>query len=171
MDLPETGTADEPGTSTVPRIVVGVDDSEYSRRALRWAAHLGRRLGAVLDVVHAWEMRPWLGMTPGMAQFTWDPQVSAEKGLVAVVDEVFGADRPIGTILAAVEGRPATVLVERSDGALLLVVGRRGRGGVAATLLGSVSAPCVRLAHCPVLVVHDEDPPGDASGDVSGERP
>jgi nucleotide-binding universal stress UspA family protein len=54
-----------------------------------------------------------------------------------------------------VEGHPALVLVEVSNGADLLVVGNRGHGGFAGMLLGSVSEHCVTHAHCPVLVMRD----------------
>lgn len=52
-------------------------------------------------------------------------------------------------------GPPAKVLVQESRDAQLLVVGRRGRGGFLAQVMGSVSGACVAHAHCPVLVVGD----------------
>jgi len=53
-----------------------------------------------------------------------------------------------------VEGRPAAVLVDESQGADLLVVGSRGHGGFAGLLLGSVSQQCAHHAACPVVIVH-----------------
>jgi len=53
-----------------------------------------------------------------------------------------------------VEGRPAAVLVNESQGADLLVVGSRGHGGFAGLLLGSVSQQCAHHAACPVVIVH-----------------
>ena len=143
----------------MPRIVVGVDGSEHSQRALRWAAHLAARLGAVIEAVYVWEQPVRYGMTPGLAAFNCYPGKGAEQLLSSTVDEAFGSERPLGMRLVAVEGYAPTVLAEHSSGALLLVLGSRGRSGVAARLLGSVSAACSKLAHCPVLAVHDTEPP------------
>ena len=143
----------------MPRIVVGVDGSEHSRRALRWAAHLALRLGAVIEAVYVWEPPVRYGMTPGLAEFNCYPGKGAEHVLSTTVDDVFGGERPLGMRLVAVEGYPPKVLAEHASDALLLVVGSRGRTGVAARLLGSVSAACSKLAQCPVLVVHDTEPP------------
>ncbi len=56
--------------------------------------------------------------------------------------------------LIAQEGNPAKVLIDRSTGAQMLVVGSRGHGGFAGLLLGSVSSKCPEHAHCRVLIVH-----------------
>jgi nucleotide-binding universal stress UspA family protein len=143
----------------MPRIVVGVDGSEHSRRALRWAAHLALQLGAVTEAVYVWEPPVQYGMTPGLATFNCYPGKDAEHLLDKTVDDVFGSERPLGMRLVAIEGYPAKVLTEQGSGALLLVLGSRGRTGVAARVLGSVSAACSKAAHCPVLVVHDTEPP------------
>ena len=56
-----------------------------------------------------------------------------------------------------VEGNPAQVLIDASDGADLLVVGSRGHGGFTEALLGSVSQHCVHHAHCPVVVIRGQE--------------
>lgn len=143
----------------LPRIVVGVDGSDHSRCALRWAAHLARREGALVEAVHAWQPPIAYGITPGLAYLEWNPGTAAEKLLGETVDEVFGPDRPLGMRLVAVEGYAPKVLVNHSTGAYLVVVGSRGRGEFAARSLGSVSASVAQSAHCPVVVVHDTEPP------------
>jgi nucleotide-binding universal stress UspA family protein len=67
------------------------------------------------------------------------------------------SDRPVPTIrTSVVEGPAGEVLVERSGGADLLVVGSRGRGRIRGLLLGSVALHCAMHAHCPVLIVHPQ---------------
>lgn len=141
-------------TTSPARIVVGVDGSEPSKAALRWAARFLASSGGYIDAVIAWQPPPnygWTSSLPG----DWHPDQDAAKVLTSAVDEVFGADRPLGTQLTVVCGNPAKVLIEQSKNAELLVVGTRGHGGFAGLLLGSVSASCAEHARCAVLVVHD----------------
>ena len=137
------------------RIVVGVDGSESSKAALRWAARILAATGGFIDAVIAWQPPPYYGW--GYVGAEWNPEDEARKVLTAAVDEAFGADRPIGTRLTVQRGNPAKVLLDQSKDATLLVVGSRGHGGFAGLLLGSVSAPCAEHATCPVLVCHGED--------------
>lgn len=139
-------------TPVHPRIVVGIDGSDGSRDALRWAARLATALGAELDAVSAWEPTSaygWSALPP-----LYSPHSEIEEMLTDMVDEVFGADRPVGLRLRVLEGPAAAQLITASTDALMLVVGSRGRGGFAGLLLGSVSAKVAEHASCPVLVVH-----------------
>ena len=133
-------------------IVVGVDGSGQSKAALRWAARFLAITGGRIDAVIAWHPPASFGWSyvPG----DWNPEKDAEKVLSRAVDEVFGADRPLGMQLIVREGNPAKVLLDASRDADLLVVGSRGHGGFAGLLLGSVSAHCAEHATLPVLVVH-----------------
>lgn len=152
----------QPTHDAATRIVVGVDGSEQSKIALRWAAYLAGISGAHIDAVMAWEYPVSFGWAQGWTYVPegWNPREDAEKALIATVDEVFGADRPLGMTLIAQEGNAARILLEHSAGATILVVGSRGHGGFAGLLLGSVSSNCAEHATCPVLVVHgDHEPP------------
>lgn len=141
-----------------PRIVVGVDGSEQSRRALVWAARIAEATGAELTAVTAWHRPVSYGWS--YAADDWDPQADAAKCLEETVAEVFPDGRPARLNLVVREGLSAKVLLDASRGATLLVLGSRGHGGFAGLLLGSVSASCAEHARCPVLVVHgDQDPP------------
>jgi nucleotide-binding universal stress UspA family protein len=150
---------------TMERIVVGVDASEGSRRALRWAAEEAASRDAELEVVHVYDYTPaWRaeaypsGAEPGPLE-VWGPEMDAATREAAdhaqrLVDEMVAElDRPGVTTHAVLSSRPAQILVERSADAALLVVGSRGRGGFAGLLLGSVSQRCVMYAACPVVVV------------------
>lgn len=135
-----------------PRVVVGVDGSASSKSALRWARRVAVAEGADIDVVGAWAWPSVMGVAGTPLEYS--PQLEIEKELSAAVDEVFGADRPTGLSVRAVEGGAAHVLIEASRDALMVVVGSRGLGGFLALLLGSVSGHVAEHAFCPVLVVH-----------------
>ncbi|MDQ2957788.1 MAG: universal stress protein [Actinomycetota bacterium] len=144
------------------RVVVGVDGSESSRQALRWAAFVATASGSIVQAVTAWQPLSANGWAVGYASMAvpdyWNPAGDAEKVLVETVDEVFGANRPPLLETVVREGAAARVLLEVSAGARLLVVGSRGHGGFAGLLLGSVSSNCAEHAICPVLVVHGSTP-------------
>lgn len=140
-----------PGASPdKPRIVVGVDGSEGSRNALRWAARLAAPFGARLDAIATWEL-PQVSMWSVLPP-SYSPQPDIEKLLERTVSEVFGPDRPADMRLKVLEGPAAEMLIEASQGALMLVVGSRGLGGFTGVLIGSVSNRVAEHAKCPVLV-------------------
>lgn len=163
MTTPRSTTAPtDAETRDARRIVVGVDGSAQSHQALRWAEFLAAGTGATIEAVYAWEYPVSAG---GWTAFPtdWHPDQDAEKVLTQAVDGAFGSERPRGLTLHTREGHPVRVLVEASQGAQLLVVGSRGHGGFVGLLLGSVSASCAEHAGCPVLVVHNEQPPARAT--------
>lgn len=83
------------------------------------------------------------------------------SALAADVARVFpGANGSMAEIRISY-GHPAEVLIQESKDADLLVVGRRGHGTMSALLLGSVSLHCVSGARCPVVVVHEDESPGE----------
>ncbi len=139
-----------------PMIVVGVDGSEPSKRALRWAADQAKLTGAELTAVTAWEYPPTLGWAPPYPS-DFDPNADARQALQATVDTVLGTDHGVVLHLAVTEGHPAFVLTEAARDATLLVVGSRGHGAFAGMLLGSVSEYCASHASCPVVVVRNPE--------------
>ena len=136
------------------RIVVGVDASEPSKVALRWAIHQAELTGAHLEIVMAWEI-PSLGYWSAIPEGI-DFAKESGTALQQTVDEVLGADPKVSFNAVVVEGHPAPVLVERSKDADLLVVGNRGHGEFTGMLIGSVSEHCVSHAECPVVVVRQK---------------
>ncbi|MFJ2302060.1 universal stress protein [Streptomyces sp. NPDC087787] len=142
--------------TSVPRIVVGVDGSEPSKAALRWAVSQARLTGGVVDAVIAWDFpTPWFGLTPPTDTDPTDYQKQARKILDQAIDEALGPGpgRPVDLRPVSAHGHPAAVLLDAAEGAQLLVVGNRGRGGFSEALLGSVGQHCVQHAPCPVVVV------------------
>ncbi|MFD8804682.1 universal stress protein [Streptomyces sp. NPDC059597] len=138
-----------------PRIVVGVDGSESSKRALRWALRQAETTGSTLEAVTAWEFPQmygslgWMPPTGGEADFE---RVAGEI-VAEAVEEVAGPEPEVEIVAKVAYGTPAGVLLEAADGAALLVVGNRGHGGFAGALLGSVGQHCTQHATCPVVIV------------------
>ncbi len=145
-------------TSTRPRVVVGIDGSERSQIALRWADFVARTMNCDLDVTIAWQLYPGIGLGAGMASMPpdWNPAGYAEDAARRTVEQVFGPVPPPTVRITVREGSAAQVLLEASRGARMLVVGSRGHGGFAGLLLGAVSAAAAEHAKCPVLVVHGD---------------
>ncbi len=150
-----------PGT-----IVVGVDGSDASHGALRWAVAEAQLRDARVLAVHVWAFIPPTpigdpGMMP-MPAGDYPGQLEAERTAAeSELDGALAAAFPDGvpgeveTRLA--EGDAAEALVDEAEGADLLVVGSRGRSGIASVLLGSVSRHVVSHAPCPVVVVKASD--------------
>jgi nucleotide-binding universal stress UspA family protein len=154
------------GTRT-PRIVVGYDASASAKLAVGWAADEAARRTLPLTVVYAVD---YTGLVGGpISTSPWLPGVSVEEAqrVVERGAEIARAGRPGLSVHAATFiGSPATVLVDQSRGADLVVVGTRGHGDVAGLLLGSVASRVAAHGHCPVVVVR-----GDSAVAAGPERP
>ncbi|NEC23799.1 universal stress protein [Streptomyces parvus] len=138
------------------RIVVGVDGSDSSIKALHWAVRQAELTGATVEAVNSWEYpaTSWASMMPGMPE-DFDPQAVATVALNEALEEALGAAGAAAVSKVVVIGNPAQALLDRAQGADLLVVGARGHTGLKATLLGSVSLHVTQHAPCPVTVVRD----------------
>jgi nucleotide-binding universal stress UspA family protein len=136
-------------------IVVGHDGSKCAQDALGWAGRLALRADLELHVLRSWSLttapRPstW---TPGYVPplLDWERSVLDElSGHVAAA----GLDPAVHVTCHAVHKSAVQTLLAAAEGANLVVVGARGRGGFAGLLLGSVSDQLVHHAACPVTVV------------------
>ncbi|GLP76726.1 universal stress protein [Mycobacterium antarcticum] len=144
-------------------IVVGVDGSPASRVAVDWAARDALLRGVPLTVVHVVptpEMLVWseAERLPGLAE--WH-QTQADDVIRAAVQTAEAATRDDGSLEIhrhVLAGATVPSLVDLTKDAVMIVVGCRGIGAIRRLLLGSVSAGLVHHAHCPVAVLHDEDP-------------
>ena len=143
-------------------IVVGVDRSEEAANALRFALEEAKLRNAKLRVVHAWRYGT-LGTsgatgiegfyTPAVGADVNDVREAAEQALEKTLREPLADSDSVEIERRVVEGPPASVLVDESRDADLLVVGSRGHGGFAELLLGSVSQHVSHHAACPVVIV------------------
>ena len=139
------------------RIVVGIDGSENSVRALRWAIEEARLRGATVDAIAAWSY-PYV-VVPGAivpAQPLADQAVDAQEHLDRVMAEVGEEQGDVTVNAIVVEGGAANALVEAGQDADLVVVGSRGHGALR-SLLGSVSQDVLHHAECPVVVIPHQE--------------
>lgn len=151
--------------SPTGRILVGTDGSPASVAAVRWAGREAQLRGLRVHVVYVRDMR-----RPSPAHYAPQPRgaegtgpAAAESTLQQVVREAFGA-QPDDVQTELVDGPPARVLLERSVGAEMLVLGSARHGGgpgapalQAKTALGPVARDCLHAAPCPVVVVRFSD--------------
>jgi len=147
-------------TDIADTIVVGHDGSADADGAYAYALSLAQRLGAPVLVMRAWTVdtapRGTLFSDGGVSPFG-----EASQKVARLLERDAGARATahpeVRVEFRAKYGQPSSVLIGASTGALMLVVGRRGRGGFPHLRLGSVSEQCTRHAHCPVLVVRPHD--------------
>ena len=141
-----------------PRIVAGVDGSDSSLSALRWAIRQAGLTGAAVDAVAAWHYPvTGYGYVPVGSGEDYDFEAITEKVLADAISSSLEPGSDVRVRSHVIEGNAAQVLIDASDGAELLVVGSRGHGGFTEALLGSVSQHCVHYAHCPVVVIRGQD--------------
>jgi nucleotide-binding universal stress UspA family protein len=150
--------------STLP-VVVAVDGSEGSLRALDWAVTEAQLREAPLRLVHVRQYPDW----PQTELALPEPEEVVGDSADLILDDVLRTlrDRPglPGTEARSLAGAPAEVLAGQGGSAQLVVLGSRGRGGFASLLLGSNGIAVARDAPCPVVVV----PPAGRRG--GGEAP
>ena len=140
------------------RIVVGVEGSGYARAALIWALEEAHHRDAIVEVVTCYSptyvpAAPDLGYVP-LDSFDLAAEVEKMQGEViesAVAASDFGDEVEIRRTRQ--KGRPADTLMRASEGAVMLVVGNRGRGGFAGLRLGSVSQAIAHHSPCPLVIV------------------
>ena len=130
-------------TSTMARVVVGVDGSVQSRLALRAAADLAVAAGVRVHVIEAWQRLTVDDPEPGTV-------ARLSRELETTVDETLGRNCPPDTQVTVIEGDAVAVLVDASRGALNLVVGAHDPS---TAVHASVAADVLTHASCPVTVV------------------
>jgi nucleotide-binding universal stress UspA family protein len=154
LDPAEEPPADPIRPGGENRIVVGVDGSDTSHRALAWAVDEARARHARVIAVHAW-VPPYVGaeLVPAAAYETEGYEGFGRQTLDTAVEslDTSGLDAPVERLV--VSDDPARALTDAAKGADLLVVGSRGVGGFKGLLLGSISHHVTHHAACPVVVI------------------
>ena len=140
-------------------VVVAVDGSDAAKNAVRWAANTASKRGVPLRIASSYTMPQFLyaeGMVPPQELFD---ELQAET--MSIVEEAkkiaeeVNPDLKIAYTIA--EGTPIDMLLELSETNKMIVMGSRGLGGLSGMVMGSVSAAVVSHAHCPVVVVREDN--------------
>ena len=145
------------------RIVVGIDGSPQSAKALEWAVARATLGGDELELISAYTMTPVFDFygyhTLAATQpIDWFAE-HATLVLEAAAERVRELAPNVTCMLKPVLGHAALYLREAAEGAVAVVVGRRGLGAAASAVLGSVSNKLASQAKCPVVVVGEEELP------------
>jgi nucleotide-binding universal stress UspA family protein len=136
------------------KLLLAVDDSEHSRKAVPATVELARAGGGTVHVLHIREL-----FYPVPPRVTGDTEQEARQLVDGVVAELERAGvKAEGAVRPSTGGSPAGAILEhaREVGAGLIVVGSHGRSNLGGLLLGSVAHKVIQLSSCPVLVVRDE---------------
>ena len=145
------------------RIVVGIDGSQHSGKALEWAMARARLGGEQLELVNAYDIPlnldfyGYQGLAAGQP-VDWFTELSG-RVLETAAARVRELAPELTCTLTSTMGQPAHTLAAASEAADAVVVGRRGLGAAASILLGSVGNRLTILAKCPVVVVGEGDVP------------
>ena len=153
-------------TESITRILVPVDFSAHSDRAVRYAATLAGQVGASVELLHVVEEFTYGAFSevyvPNVPDMMQELINNASTRLASLKTTLFPHGTDVET--AAFVGRPAATIVERANtgGFDLIVMGTHGRTGLSHMFMGSVAERVVRTSRCPVLTVR-----GDAGAETS----
>ncbi|TDD40863.1 universal stress protein [Saccharopolyspora elongata] len=137
-------------------VLVGLDNSRYSRPALQYAFDAASRYGTELVAMQVWQDVEYAPIVPRLEYELLDLRAEALRGLSEQLAGWAEAYPNVPVQQVAQRGHPVSELAATSEEARLLVIGHRGRGGFTGLLLGSVAAGLLHHATCPVAVVRGE---------------
>ena len=144
-------------------IVVGVDGSPPSKVAVDWAAREALLRNLPLTIIHVIPS-PMVSMAPGVLML---PELTVQlekhgqevlRDARRIAEQAAAGSNAISVDTEVITAGVLPTLIDLSKEADMIVVGCRGLGAIGRRLLGSVSSGLLHHAHCPVAVIHDEDP-------------
>lgn len=157
-------------TTSGDPVIAGVDGSAQGHRAVRLAAEQARGRHRALRLVHAlgWPLNQTPITSRASGPLDGGPRFEAERLLAQAIADARQAAPEVPVSGEIADGQPANVLLARSSGAALIVLGSRGLGGFGSLLLGSVALQVSTHALCPVLVARGGDRDGPVVVGVDG---
>jgi nucleotide-binding universal stress UspA family protein len=177
VDCPVLAVKEDPAKAeeSITRILLAVDFSVHSDRAVEVAVGLSKRLAASVDVIHAFGLpRDYLPYaSPFGVELEQKIQACASERLESVSERFEESSVPVA--LHFRRGCPSVVIAEAAEeiGCQLIIMGTRGNSGLSHVLLGSIAERTLRTAHCSVLAVKAEERQGNKSshGEKASFRP
>jgi nucleotide-binding universal stress UspA family protein len=146
-------------STTHTGVLVGVDGSPPSRVAVDWAAREASMRDLPLTIIYISPMvAADIPMPVNLTQRLEKHGQSVLREARSTAEDAIEGSRPIPIDTEMVRAAVLPTLIDRSKDADMIVVGCRGLGAIGRRLLGSVSSGLIHHAHCPVAVIHDEDP-------------
>lgn len=144
-------------------ILVGVDGSHASYKATWWAANYAKHAGLTLQIVCAYSLPSYAAVSFDATYTAMGDDNAAHSDAQEILSKAKAIANEQGVEAATliVTGDPASVFVELSRNYNLIVIGNRGKGGLAERLLGTTSSSLPAYAYCPIVVVPYTDDDGN----------
>ena len=143
-------------------VLVGVDGSDASYKAAWWAANYAKHAGLTLQIVCAYSLPSYAAVSFDATYTTMGDDVAAHNDAQEILSKAkaIADEQGVGAATLIVTGDPSSVFVELSRNYRLIVIGNRGKGGLAERLLGTTSSSLPAYAYCPIVVVPYTDDDG-----------
>lgn len=136
--------------SEKPQIVAGIDGSESSLKAARWAIRQAQMTDSKVLIVMAWEVSWWVNVNPVTNEGSYAEM--AQQIFEHALEQLELGEAGIEVETQLIQMKPGLALEKLSENASLLVLSGQGHGNVPGAHLGSVSGYCAHHAKCPVLI-------------------
>ena len=144
-------------------ILVGVDGSHASYKATWWAANYAKHAGLTLQIVCAYSLPSYAAVSFDATYTAMGDDNAAHNDAQEILSKAkaIADEQGVEASTLIVTGDPASVFVELSRNYNLIVIGNRGKGGLAERLLGTTSSSLPAYAYCPIVVVPYTDDEGN----------
>ena len=144
-------------------ILVGVDGSHASYKATWWAANYAKHAGLTLQIVCAYSLPSYAAVSFDATYTAMGDDNAAHSDAQEILSKAkaIADEQGVEAVTLIVTGDPASVFVELSRNYNLIVIGNRGKGGLAERLLGTTSSSLPAYAYCPIVVVPYTDDEGN----------
>ncbi|OKY90662.1 MAG: universal stress protein [Bifidobacteriales bacterium 56_10] len=134
-------------------ILVGVDGSHASYKATWWAANYAKHAGLTLQIVCAYSLPSYAAVSFDATYTAMGDDNAAHSDAQEILSKAkaIADEQGVEATTLIVTGDPASVFVELSRNYNLIVIGNRGKGGLAERLLGTTSSSLPAYAYCPIV--------------------